>query len=76
VGELIPVGVQTVVLALRLGTSVIKVRDLVESEGSSPSWSVLVSGIREPEAEQLIQGFAEANVSKSSTFYLLETKKG
>lgn len=75
-GELIPVGVQTVVLALRLGSSVIKVRDLVESEGPSPSWSVLVSGIREPEAEQLIQGFAEANVSKSSTFYLLETKKG
>jgi len=64
VGELIPVGVQTVVLALRLGTCVIKVRDLVESTGPSPSWSALVSGIREPDAEQLIEGFAKANVSK------------
>ncbi|KAJ5148914.1 hypothetical protein N7448_000492 [Penicillium atrosanguineum] len=59
VGELIPVGVQTVVLALRLGASVIKVRDLVESKGPSPSWSVLVSGIREPEAQKVIEAFAQ-----------------
>lgn len=65
-----PVGVQTVVLALRLGASVIKVRDLVESKGPSSSWSVLVSGIREPEAQQLIEGFAQTNVSA------LHSKKG
>lgn len=66
VGELIPVGVQIVVLALRLGICVVKVRELVEASGSpSPSWSVLVSGIREQEAQQIIQGFAQANVSEA-----------
>lgn len=75
VGELIPVGVQTVVLALRLGSSVIKVRDLVESNGPSPSWSVLVSGIREPEAQQLIQGFALTHVSIFETSSILEEIK-
>lgn len=64
VGELIPAGVQTVVLALRLGACVANVRELVEtSEPSSPSWSVLVSGIRVPETQQKIKDFAEANVS-------------
>lgn len=64
VGELIPAGVQTVVLALRLGTCVVKVRELVQaSKSSSPSWSVLVSGIREEEAQQKIMDFAEVNVS-------------
>ena len=64
VGELIQAGVQTVVLALRLGMCVYKVHELVEAnDSSSPSWSVLVSGIREQEAEKLIQVFGEANVS-------------
>jgi naphtho-gamma-pyrone polyketide synthase len=63
VGELIPAGVETVVLALRLGACVVKVRELLEENGPSQSWSVLVSGIREEEAQKLIENFARANVS-------------
>lgn len=64
VGELIPVGVETVVLALRLGISVGKVQQSLERNKSfSPSWSVLVSGLREPEAQELILKFSKANVS-------------
>lgn len=66
VGELIPVGIETVVLALRLGICVLKVQELVESSKSVSSWSVLVSGIREHEAQELIQNYAKKNVS----FYL------
>lgn len=57
-------GVETVVLALRLGMCVFRVRELVEANGSSsPSWSVLVSGIREKEAQQMIEEFGQVNVS-------------
>lgn len=66
VGELIPVAIETVVLALRLGVCVLKIQELVESNKSVSSWSVLVSGIREQEAQELIQKYAEKNVS----FYL------
>ncbi|CAG8050114.1 unnamed protein product [Penicillium salamii] len=62
VGELIPVGVETVVLALRLGTCVLKVQELVEPSKSASSWSVLVSGMRESEAQDLIQQYAKKNV--------------
>lgn len=57
-------GLETVVLALRLGMCVFRVRELVEANGSSsPSWSVLVSGIREKEAQQMIEEFGQLNVS-------------
>jgi naphtho-gamma-pyrone polyketide synthase len=64
VGELMAAGVETVVLALRLGMCVFKVKDLLETNNSaSPSWSVLVSGIREQEALELIEKFGNINVS-------------
>lgn len=63
VGELIPAGVETVVLALRLGTCVVKMRELVEENGHSQSWSVLVSGMRQEEAQKIIENFGRANVS-------------
>lgn len=64
VGELIPVGVETVVLALRLGMCVLRVQELIEpGKSGTSSWSVLVSGMREPEAQDLIQKFAKQNVS-------------
>lgn len=67
VGELIPAGVETVVLALRLGMCVAKMRDLVESsESTSSSWSVLASGLCESEAKKMIDEFGKANVSSSS----------
>ncbi|KAJ5104649.1 hypothetical protein NUU61_001996 [Penicillium alfredii] len=62
VGELVSVGVQTVVIALRLGVCVVKARELVEtSQSPSQSWSVLVSGMREQEAQSLIQNFSKTN---------------
>ena len=66
VGELIPAGVETVVLALRLGLCVVKLRGLVErDDSSSASWSVLVSGILEQEAHDLIKKHGITNVSYS-----------
>ncbi|KAJ5469957.1 hypothetical protein N7530_007314 [Penicillium desertorum] len=62
IGELIPAGVETVVVALRLGMCVLKVQELIEpSKSATPSWSVLISGVREPEAQDLIQQYAEKN---------------
>lgn len=63
-GELIPLAVQTVVVALRLGLCVRKVRELVDStETSSQSWSVLVSGLQEKDALEKIREFSESSVS-------------
>ncbi|CAI7612196.1 unnamed protein product [Penicillium discolor] len=62
IGELIPVGIETVVLALRLGMCVLRVQELIEpSKSATSSWSVLISGIREPEAQDLIQQYAKKN---------------
>ncbi|KAJ5575635.1 hypothetical protein N7535_002561 [Penicillium sp. DV-2018c] len=62
VGELISVGVHTVVLSLRLGMCVSKVQELIEpSKSAASSWSVLVSGMREPEAHELIEQYAKKN---------------
>ncbi|KAJ6155451.1 hypothetical protein N7470_006017 [Penicillium chermesinum] len=62
VGELFPAGVETVVLALRLGMCVAKLRELVEGNGSPPaSWSVFVSGIPEKEAQKMIEQFGSNN---------------
>ncbi|KAJ5507236.1 hypothetical protein N7527_009379 [Penicillium freii] len=56
IGELIPAGIETVVLALRLGMCVLRVQELIEpSKSATSSWSVLISGIREPAARDLIQ---------------------
>ncbi|KAJ5979309.1 hypothetical protein N7501_002651 [Penicillium viridicatum] len=56
IGELIPAGIETVVLALRLGMCVLRVQELIEpSKSATSSWSVLISGIREPAAQDLIQ---------------------
>lgn len=62
IGELIPAGIETVVLALRLGMCVLRVQELIEpSKLATSSWSVLISGIREPEAQDLIQQYAKKN---------------
>ncbi|KAK4868727.1 hypothetical protein LT330_006929 [Penicillium expansum] len=62
IGELISAGIETVVLALRLGMCVLKVQELIEpSKSATPSWSVLISGMHEPEAENLIQQYAKKN---------------
>lgn len=62
IGELIPAGIETVVLALRLGMCVLRVQELIEpSKSATSSWSVLISGIREPAAQDLIQQYAKKN---------------
>ncbi|KAJ5512187.1 Acyl transferase/acyl hydrolase/lysophospholipase [Penicillium fimorum] len=62
VGELIPAAIETVVVSLRLGMCVLKVQELIESSKSATSsWSVLIHGIREPEAQELIQQYAKKN---------------
>ena len=64
VGELLPVAVETVVLALRLGLCVLSVQKLVDAGNStSPSWSALVSGISETEVLNKIQEFSSQQVS-------------
>lgn len=64
VGELVPVAVETVVLALRLGLCVLSVRKLVDAGNStSPSWSALVSGINETEVLEKIREFSSQQVS-------------
>lgn len=63
-GELVPIAVQTVVLALRLGLCVHSVRKLVDAgSSSSSSWSALVSGISESEALENIEAFSNQQVS-------------
>lgn len=67
VGELIPVAVETVVLALRLGLCVHSVRKLVDrGTSNSPSWSALVSGISEGEALDKIREFSSQKVSSAA----------
>ncbi|KOS48209.1 hypothetical protein ACN38_g825 [Penicillium nordicum] len=62
IGELIPAGIETVILALRLGMCVLRVQELIEpSKSATSSWSVLLSGLREPEAQGLIQQYAKKN---------------
>ncbi|KAH8702107.1 conidial pigment polyketide synthase PksP/Alb1 [Talaromyces proteolyticus] len=59
IGELIPVAVEAVVIALRLGLCTLKVRNFVgRNEGSSHSWSVVVSGMDEANALASIQQFS------------------
>lgn len=68
IGELIPIAVETVVLALRLGLCVHTVRKLVDTgNSSSSSWSALVSGINESEASDKIQEFSSQQVSFCSS---------
>lgn len=63
VGDLIPIAVQTVVLALRLGLCVHSVRKLVDTgRSTSSSWSALVSGISESETLEKIQEFSNQQV--------------
>lgn len=64
IGELIAAGIETVLVSLRLGMCVLKVQELIEpSKSATSSWSVLISGMHEPEAQDLIQQYTKKNVS-------------
>lgn len=74
VGELIPVAVETVVLALRLGLCVHSVRKLVDrGTSSSSSWSALVSGISEGEALDKIREFSSQKVSRPYSIFFFSS---
>lgn len=63
IGELIPVAVEAVAIALRLGLCALKVRNSVgRNEGSSQSWSAVVSGMEEEQTVEFIREFSTNKV--------------
>lgn len=63
IGELIPLAVEAVVVALRLGLCAYKVRDYVgQYDGQSQSWSVVISGVSEEKALAIIAEFSTKKV--------------
>lgn len=63
VGELIPVAVEAVVVALRLGLCAFKVREYVgQHSGQSQSWSTVISGVNEEKALAIIEEFSVEKV--------------
>ncbi|KAL4870267.1 hypothetical protein BDV12DRAFT_166486 [Aspergillus spectabilis] len=62
IGELLTPAVEVVVVALRLGLCVLRVRELVDQDHAAPSsWSALVSGLNEAEGQDLITTFSSSN---------------
>lgn len=61
--DLLPVAVEVVRIAFRLGSLVNEVRDQIEqSSNQSTSWSVVLPGLCESDAVRTIQNFYEINV--------------
>ncbi|PWY86434.1 ketoacyl-synt-domain-containing protein [Aspergillus sclerotioniger CBS 115572] len=68
VGELVPAAVESVVVALRLGICVLRVRELVDSDDSkSTCWSALISGISEAGATSLIDEYSTKKATPPSS---------
>ncbi|KKK13706.1 polyketide synthetase PksP [Aspergillus rambellii] len=68
IGELLQPAVAVVVVALRLGLCVLRVRGLVDQDPSaSGSWAALVSGINEQEGRELITKFCQQRVTPPSS---------
>ncbi|KAL4903435.1 conidial yellow pigment biosynthesis polyketide synthase [Aspergillus multicolor] len=62
IGELLKPAVEVVVVALRLGLCVLRVRNLVDQAHAAPaSWSALVSGLNEAEGLDLVENFSNDN---------------
>ncbi|EEA24206.1 hypothetical protein TMatcc_007275 [Talaromyces marneffei ATCC 18224] len=72
IGELVPLAVEAVVVALRLGLCAYKVRDYVgQYSGQSQSWSAVISGISEEKALSIIAEFStKKDISPSSRPYV------
>ncbi|EED17890.1 conidial pigment polyketide synthase PksP/Alb1 [Talaromyces stipitatus ATCC 10500] len=72
IGELIPLAVEAVVVALRLGLCAYKVRNYVgQYDGRSQSWSAVISGVSEERALALITEFGKKKgLSPSSRPYV------
>ena len=62
--DLLPVAVEIVKIAYRIGSLVNEVRNQVEQFSTrSPSWSVVLPGFRENDISGILEAFHEANVS-------------
>ncbi|KAL3478405.1 hypothetical protein BJX99DRAFT_269261 [Aspergillus californicus] len=72
VGDLLKPAIEAVIVALRLGMCVFRVRGLVDQDQATPqSWSVLVSGINEAQGIDLITKFSsQKSISPSSKPYI------
>lgn len=61
--ELLPAAVEVVRIAFRIGVSVTEVRDEIEQRPENePSWSAVVSGINESDANSILSKFHDENV--------------
>ena len=61
--DLLPVAVEVVRIAFRIGSLVNEVRDQIEQPSSQPvSWSVVLPGLCEVDAVRIIKSFHETNV--------------
>jgi len=64
--ELVPIAIETVLLAFRTGLYATEVRDRVEKDSpASSSWSIVVSGIQESTASVTLKEFRESKVNSS-----------
>lgn len=65
--ELLPLAVQTALVAFRLGLCALDMRDRLESsaEDRGRPWSVVVSGLDAEAAEAGIKKFCQGNVSRT-----------
>lgn len=62
--QLIPAAIEVLKVAFRVGVRVTEIRGQIEQEPNhAPSWSVVVSGIGNSDATDLINSFNDENVS-------------
>jgi len=63
VSELVPIAIDTVLLAFRTGLYAIEVRDRIEKHSpATSSWSVVIPGIQDATALAAIREFCETRV--------------
>lgn len=68
--ELLPAAIEAVRIAFRIGVFVTEVRDEIEQRvHNAPSWSAVVSGIQESDANSILSKFHDENVSFAIYFY-------
>lgn len=71
VSELVPIAIETVLLAFRTGLYATGVRDRVEPDvPASSSWSIVIPGIQEVKASATLREFCETMVSSNIAFGL------
>lgn len=62
--ELLPAAIEVVRISFRIGVFVTEVRDEIEQRGeNAPSWSAVISGIQESDANSILNKFHDENVS-------------